>query len=203
MILTFALALVHPVVAALLATLPILGVGMVPILRVRAAKRGEAGYGSLYGMITERSLTDLDKSEVVARLRPVVERRELPATTLSQVDTGLPVSVLHLLGYTDATIRKSEAVALAQMAAVGDLVKGADLLKKGASERTLRQEDLDEPPRRKGRLVQVDADELERLRKVARVVQKFLNSGGGPSRGVIPDDDAGDAEDDEDERRRR
>jgi hypothetical protein len=191
MILTLALALVHPVVAALLATLPILGVGMISILRVRAAKRGESGYGTLFGMITEKSVANFSKAEIVARLRSLVQRGELPARVLEQVDAGLPTSVLRVLGYTDQQIVKSETDALAQIRIGDDLATAASaLLKKGASERTLRQEDLDEPARRPGRrMVQVDATELERLRKVARVVQKFLDAGGGPPRGGILDDD--------------
>jgi hypothetical protein len=191
MILPLVLDLVHPVVAALLATLAILGVGMVPILRVRAAKRGEPGFNTLYGMITEKSLADFDKREIVARLQPLVQRGELPPTVLEQVDAGLPVSVLSLLGYSDEAIRKSETDALAQ---IRDGEHLADLLKKGASARLLHQEDI-EPGRRKGRLVQVEATELERLRKVARIVERFLDASGGPRSGrpalrdALSDDD--------------
>jgi hypothetical protein len=179
MILTLtALALVHPLVAALLATIPILGIGMVPILRVRAARRGEPGFGTLYGLTAEKSLADFDKSEIVARLRPIIERGELPPQVLSQVDAGLPISVLSLLGYSDEAIAKSEAAALRQIS--------GGLLEKGASVRLMRQEEL-APARRPGRPVQVDEPELERLRaelerlrKIERVVKRFIDASGGP-----------------------
>ena len=160
---------------------------MVPILRVRPAKRGEAGYGSLYGMIQTTSLIALSKAEIVERLRPLVQRGELPSKVLIQVDSGLPVSVLSRLGYSDEAIRKSEADALAQIRGGEELTTAtAGLFKNRASERTLRQEDLT-PARRQGRPVQVDEPELERLRaelerlrRIERAVKKFVDASGGP-----------------------
>jgi hypothetical protein len=165
---------------------------MIPIKRTRAAERGEAGYGSLYGMITEKSVAAFSKAEIVARLRPFVERSELPATVLSQVDSGLPISVLSLLGYSDAAIAKSEADALAQIRGSDEMVTTVSGLVKGATKRVLRQEDL-APSRRSGRrLAEVDAEELQglreelqRLRKIEAIVTRFITASGGP-RGVHP-----------------
>jgi hypothetical protein len=137
---------------------------MISIVRSRVAKRGEPGYGTLYGMISEKSLAAFSKSEIVERLRPLVQRGEVPPLVLAQVDSGLPVTVLRMLGYSDEAIAKSEAAALRQISGSDQLATAVSDLAKG------------QPGPRPGRTVKVDADEYARLKRIESIVRTFLDS---------------------------
>jgi hypothetical protein len=157
---------------------------LIPILRWRRALPGELGGGSLWGMLPEKSYVALNKADLVERMGREVDAGKLPAAALATLDSGVSPEILKRLGYSREDLAKAEAAV-------------EDLFKKGAAERVLRQEDLT-PVRRPGRPVKIDADELERLRKIEAIVTRFIGASGGP-RQVHPslreaaelDDDSG------------
>jgi hypothetical protein len=114
----------------------------------------------LWRAAPRKAFIALNKSELVGRMIREVNAGRLPGSALALLDSGVPVSLLHQCGYTPADLRKAEAAV-------------DDLLKSRSGDRAARSP----------RTVEVDADELARLRKIEGIIERFVRASGGANGG--------------------